>query len=269
MLQPQPAQDPLEVVEGRVWRLGGDVELDGRVSWAPADVRGRRPVNSYLVRGDGSVLLVDTGVRAHQQLVLQQLRTLVEPGTPVSIVLTRTEMDCCLNIPAIEKQHPVQTVYFVGGITVPATHATVEGGVPPARTAVDLDLGAGFGVHLVAPRLRLLPTVWVHDPVSRVLFTSDTFCHTFSAESGEDPIVTGGGIADDQSAVEAQLMTRLSWMAGTDVSSIVDDLTAIFDRLDVDVLAPGHGRPLAGRGLVERQRQLVTAIVKEVGARVA
>jgi flavorubredoxin len=122
-------------------------------------------------------------------------------------------------------------------------------------------------VHLVAPRLRLLPTVWVHDPVSRVLFTSDTFCHTFSAESGEDPIVTGGGIADDRSTVEAQLMTRLSWMAGTDVSSIVDDLTAIFDRLDVDVLAPGHGRPLAGRGLVERQRQLVTAIVKEVGAR--
>lgn len=256
----------VEVARGRVWRLGGDVELDGRISWFPANVRGRKPVNSYLVRGSGSAVLIDTNVRVHEQLMLRQLRSLVEPGTPMAIVLTRTEMDCCLNIPAIEEEFDVRSVFFVGGITVPASKAQVQRLPLAEGQSLTIEPVAGLPMRLVAPRLRLLPTVWVHEPVSKVLFTSDSFCHAMAAAEGQGPVITDVGQADDAEEVESQLMTKLAWMRKTDTGVIRDDFLEIFADLEVEVLAPGHGRPFSGRAVIDRQRDLIADVISRVGA---
>jgi glyoxylase-like metal-dependent hydrolase (beta-lactamase superfamily II) len=57
-----------EIVPGRIYRLGGFIELDGRISWAP-EMPGRfTPNNCYTVMEADRVYLVDTGVAAHREI---------------------------------------------------------------------------------------------------------------------------------------------------------------------------------------------------------
>ncbi|NUP73460.1 MAG: hypothetical protein HOQ07_02205, partial [Sinomonas sp.] len=95
---------PAALAAGRVYRLGGEILLDERVSWCPPGVRRSQPVNAYVIRAESErergAVLVDTGVRLHEREILAQLEEILDPGEPLSILLTRTEMECCLNIPA-------------------------------------------------------------------------------------------------------------------------------------------------------------------------
>ncbi|WP_037367996.1 MBL fold metallo-hydrolase [Amycolatopsis orientalis] len=238
--------------EGRVVRLGGSVPLDGRVSWAPADVRGTQPLNCYLVRSAEGAVLIDTGVRVHAARIVAQLRESVPENTPLAVVLTRTEMDCCLNLPEIEAAFPVTAVHYTGGITVPVVDApreriTVEEGRP-----AELEPIPGIPLRIHAPRLRLLPTLWPYDPLSQTLFTSDSFCHT-RTEADDAP---------DPAAVAAQLRVKFSWLDHADPAPVLDDLRAVFAADPVRAIAPGHGFPLLGRETVEAH---VEATLKEIG----
>ena len=85
-----------ELVPGRVFALGGLVEIDERLSWAGRSASGLTPVNCYLIRAEQGSVLVDTGVGAHAGQVVGQLLSLLPEGSRLSVVLTRTEMDCPL-----------------------------------------------------------------------------------------------------------------------------------------------------------------------------
>ncbi|MFE3175228.1 MBL fold metallo-hydrolase [Amycolatopsis sp. NPDC059090] len=237
--------------EGRVFRLGGSVPLDGRVSWAPAGVRGTQPLNCYLIRSAAGAVLIDTGVRAHAARIVAQLREVLPANTPLAVVLTRTEMDCCLNLPEIEAAFPVTAVHYTGGITVPVVDAareriTVEEGRP-----LELEPIPGVPLRIHAPRLRLLPTLWPYDPVSQTLFTSDAFCHN-RTEADEAP---------DPAAVAAQLRVKFSWLDHADTAPVSDDLRAVFAAEPVETIAPGHGFPLLGKETVAAH---VEAVLKEI-----
>ncbi|WP_406630928.1 hypothetical protein [Amycolatopsis sp. WGS_07] len=237
--------------EGRVSRLGGSILLDGRVSWAPAGVRGTQPLNCYLIRSAAGAVLIDTGVRAHAAPIVARLRGLLAENTPLAVVLTRTEMDCCLNLPEIEAAFPVTAVHYTGGITVPVVDAareriTVEEGRP-----VDLEPIPGIPLRIHAPRLRLLPTLWPYDPLSQTLFTSDSFCH---ARTETDTVL-------DPEAVAAQLRVKFSWLDHADPTPVLDDLRTVFAADPVHALAPGHGFPLRGKETVAAH---VEATLKEI-----
>src|SRR5262245_9203282 len=72
-------------------RLGSYVELDGRVSWAPYSPGRVQPLNCYLLRKDGRAVLIDTGVAAHREIVLEQLWDRLPQDETLSVFLTRPE----------------------------------------------------------------------------------------------------------------------------------------------------------------------------------
>ncbi len=105
---PASAADPLTLVNDRLYRLGGQVELDERVSWVPPGTQGWLPANCYAVVEGDEVLLIDTGLACHEASVLGALDQLVEPGKKVKVFITRSEMDCVSNLGAIASRFGVE-----------------------------------------------------------------------------------------------------------------------------------------------------------------
>lgn len=260
---------PVELSPGRVYALGGAVALDGRVSWVPGSASGWAPASCYLiVSGDGA-LLIDTGLGTHAKRVVAQLRALLPERPPLSILLTRTEMDCALNVPAIEQWFEVAAVRYTGGITVPRLRdgaAGVRFTVDPG-TAQRLEAAPGVELELISPRLRLLPTVWPYDPVSGTLFTSDAFGHVYAPAIGTPAVATAqeGAEPPGEEHVRRHLLAKLSWLTETDTAPIADDIRRVFAEREVTRIAPTHGRVIAGAGLVAEHARMLERVVRAVG----
>jgi hypothetical protein len=256
----------IEVHPGRLYALGGSVERDGRLSWVAPDATGHEPLNCYLLTGSEGALLIDTGAAVHAEHILAQLRSVLPAGARLSILLTRTEMDCPLNVPAIEALYDVEMVRFTGGVTIPrgARNAAVERfGVADYRT-ITLEAAPGIELEICTPRLKLLPTLWPFDPLSKTLFTSDSFSYAgWDAPDGELLLNEPDGPNPD--VVRASLLTKFAYFARANTRPIADDLRAIFERWDVDAIAPVHGRVIHGRETVARHVDVMERVLREVG----
>jgi flavorubredoxin len=254
----------VELHPGRVYRLGGTVARDGRLSWVAPQASGYEPMNAYLLTSDRGALLIDTGAGAHRDLVLEQLASIRPPGSRLSILLTRTELDCPLNVPAVEAEYDVDYVRFTGGVTVPrgVEKATVERFNVADHTTITLAAAPGVELEICTPRLKLLPTLWPYDPVSRTLFTSDAFNYAGWDDpdgdlfAGDDP---------DPDEVRASLLAKFFYFTRAHTPPIADDLRAIFTRWDVETIAPTHGRVIAGRDNVARHVDVLEQVLREVG----
>ncbi|AUI50574.1 hypothetical protein [Arthrobacter crystallopoietes] len=241
---------PGALADGRVHRLGGTIELDANVSWCPDGIRKNQDINCYLIKGQDGSVLVDTGVRLHQENILAQLDELLQPGEPLSIVLTRTEMECCLNIPAIEARCSVEAVWYTGGITVPRSAAKANRIAVDPGTALELDVGYGIVLELISPLLRLLPTLWVHDPASGVLLTSDAFTH------GSEPE------ADPRDGLR-----KFEWFTEADTHQIADHVLQVVRERTVTAIGPGYGTPFSGIQECADQAGELARVLREVGVR--
>lgn len=240
---------------GRVHRLGGEILLDEGTSWCPPGVRRREPVSAYLIKGDHGAVLVDTGIRLHEAEILAQLDELLETDEPLSIVLTRTEMECCLNIPAIEEHRRIDTVWYTGGITVPRSTASVQRIAVEPGTWREVEVREGITLHFISPLLRLLPTLWVFDPASGALLTSDAFTHLA-------PPVEDTASADPMAGLH-----KFRWFGDADTHSIAADVRQIVRERSVAAIGPGYGWPVTGADACRREAELLAVCLEEVGAR--
>jgi glyoxylase-like metal-dependent hydrolase (beta-lactamase superfamily II) len=257
---------PTEVVAGRVFRLGGALERDGRLSWVAPDARGYEPMNCYLLLGGAGALLIDTGAGVHAEVIVAQLRELLPADAKLSLLLTRTEMDCPLNVPAIEAAFDVAIVRFTGGVTVPrgVANASVERFNVADGETITLEAAPGIELEICTPRLKLLPTLWPYDPVSRTLFTSDAFNYeAWDAPDGD--VLLSGDAAQHPDSVRSSLLAKFFYFSRADTGPIADDLRVIFDRWDVATIAPTHGRVIAGRDMVARHVDVLERVLREVG----
>ena len=57
---------PLPLVPGKLYRLGGIVPIDGRLSWRRAGLTGYEPISAFLLLEDDNALIIGTGVRLHR-----------------------------------------------------------------------------------------------------------------------------------------------------------------------------------------------------------
>ena len=73
------------LADDRLYALPNPYQLDGRVSTHPPEARGFAPMNSYLVVEDDRALLLDTGWSVHQDTLLAQLDSLLDPSMTLSI----------------------------------------------------------------------------------------------------------------------------------------------------------------------------------------
>ena len=242
-------RQPTELASGRVYRVGGEIVLDGRVSWSPSRTSRAQPVNAYLLRGDHGSVLVDTGIRLHEDLILEQLGQLLTPGERLVILLTRTEMECCLNIPAIEARFNVTAVWYTGGITVPRSGAPVRRVSVEPGTSLQVEVLDGLVVELISPLLRLLPTLWVFDPDSGALLTSDAVTHG-NRHASADP---------------AAGLEKFQWFRRTGTAAIAADVRRIVHSRAVTAIGPGYGPQFLGPDECRRAAADLADCLKEVG----
>lgn len=254
-MNPHPAQtadvhnNAQSLIANRVYRLGGDILLDERVSWCPPGFRVTQPVNCYLIKGSKGSVLVDTGIRRHGTEVIGQLESLLDPGERLAVVLTRTEMECCLNLPAIEARFDVESVWYTGGITVPRTSATPRRIMINPGTSLEVEVMDGLTLEFVSPLMRLLPTLWIFDPVSRALLTSDAFTHGSYGASN-----AGAGLR------------KFQWFSLADTTDIARDVEETVHRLNVKALGPSYGAPIVGHSECSAEASVLAEAIRKVGS---
>ncbi|NLT07624.1 MAG: MBL fold metallo-hydrolase [Solirubrobacterales bacterium] len=276
-----PEGPVLELEPGRLAALINLYPVDGRVSWHAPSARGLAPMNCYLLTAGDRALLCDTGLTIHRDALLAQVDAAVPAERELSVLLLRQgEFDAMCNLPPLVKHRPVQTIYgqyadapeWADIHTAPELRMSDEfPGKPPTivpengeTIAVD---GAGERrLDIFVPALRLLGTYWAFDHQTGTLFSSDSFSYAIRPDASGPWLVTADDDPIAAADVEEHLLgTRYWWLPGADVAAIRADLAAIWDRYDIQRIAPGFGCVLEGRAIAERHWTMVDEIVGRLG----
>jgi hypothetical protein len=262
--------------------LANPVAIDERLSWYPPAVRGFTSNNCYLLTDGPHALLIDSGATIHRDAVIAQVRALL-PGDRLSIAHTRIgEYPAICNTTAIAEQLPVEAVYagppsaldwveFRPRAGRPAGGPSWAIGHPPESRLTTAPGGVALGdggrrVHRMVAAVRLLPTDWLYDDGTRTLFTADAFTH------GWRPGAAGPWTVDDDTPgtspdeVRDHLLVRCWWMADAyGLRDVQRALEEVFERYDVQAIAPGYGCVIDGRRQVERHYELMQDAIGALG----
>jgi flavorubredoxin len=263
----RPAEESLP---GKVYRLGGHIELDGRITWAPKIAGRYTPHNNYVVLEEGRAYLIDTGVAAHQDLVARQLKELIDPGIPITIFLTRSEYSCSGNLAAlcelcwIEELVTSSRNPFAGSGEIIAAVTDRVRRTEPDRGAV-VPLGASKSLTIIPALLRLINTYWVYDAESKTLFTSDMFGHISVTDPSAPSIVDS--IEEDCTTYEQvrdHTLMRYHWLPIATTNPLIDWLEHFFATYRVEIIAPTSGCVLKGEAMVKKHVGLIKELLHRV-----
>ena len=259
-----------EIVPGRIYRLGGFIELDGRISWAPP-IPGRfTPNNCYAVAEADRVYLIDTGVAAHREIVIDQLKGLLPPDRPVTAFLTRSEYMCSGNLAAICNTGSIEELVTTSRNPFAGSTEIVRGltdnvrRTEPDRGSI-VPLGSSENLLIIPPLLRLLGMFWVYDKQSKTMFTSDLFGHVSVASPSLQPIVDD--LADDDTTydtVRNHTLMRYHWLPMATTEPLIAWMEHVFDTYEVEVIAPTSGAVLVGAPVVGKHYDLMIELLRRV-----
>ncbi|MCW2778603.1 MAG: hypothetical protein JWN17_2328 [Frankiales bacterium] len=266
----------VELVPGRLFLLGDDIALDGRISWVPADARGWQPSNCYALVEPGGVVVVDPGPRVLDEVVCAQLQTLLPPGTPLSVFLTRAELDTTGGLGALARAFPIARLYAGGGPN-PFDSFEAAGDVQlgDRRERIQLErmpagavpVGPGRGLQVLPPSIRLLATWWGYDEQTQTLFTSDSFTHTCNEVPGGPRVLDGTMPPQaDPDRLRSHLTAKFAWLRHAKTPALWTDLQEVFRERPVARIAPGHGLVLEGEDVVQQHVAAVLDVLKDLAA---
>jgi flavorubredoxin len=267
----------VEIKPGQLWALGDTIELDGSVTWAPPG-SGFQPLNSYLVRHGDHTLLVDTGPKSQREILLDQLATLLPPGTNLSVFITRAELDCMGALPLVGERYQIDQI-LTGGSQSPLDDLTYmprfmdawnNRRVPLGKSVIvglntpgDLQSFDDFGgLDVIAPALRVLATFWAYHRPSKTLFSTDVFGHTSTASAGPRVI---DDATEDPSTVESvrhHLLAKYFWLPRANQRAVLENLRRVFEDRDIEVIAPSRGLVLRGKQTVSRHYDLLREAIQ-------
>ena len=185
----------VEMAEGRAYVFHNAFPLDGRISAYPQSARGHSVSNCYLLKEQDRALLLDTGYAVHETRILEQLASVLDPETPLSLLPLRLNefmsvgnamaiarrfnvVECLAGVPKINEWLEFESIE-PGRSSAPTLHTTLLSALHP------IDLG-GRCVEVMSAPIRLISTRWIYDPATRTLFTSDMFSHLW-AEAADGP----------------------------------------------------------------------------------
>lgn len=270
-------QDPVELVPDKLFLLGGDIALDGRISWAPADARGWQPCNCYVLLEEENCLVVDPGPALLGETVVEQLKTLIPAGSTLSIFLSRAELDTTGGIGAIARAFPVDRLYAGGGPN-PFDSFEAAGDVQFAdrRERIQLErMPTGFAMpigprrrlEVVAPTLRLLATWWSYDDATGTLFTSDSFTHSFNpGERGPRLLTDATSEQGRPGQLQAHLTAKFEWLHHAKTPTLRRGLESVLQDRRITRIAPAHGLVLEGEAVVAQHVETMLAVLQELAS---
>ncbi len=269
------------LAEGKLYALQHPFALDGRVSAYPASARGSSVANSYLLRESDAALLIDTGFGKDEPLIRTQIESLIAPGLPLSLFPLRlNEFMSINNVEAFAGHFNVEQCYtsnvdaalwFDFGAKTDGRSILESMRVTAVTRADTIEVGnGGRRIEVMQAPIRLIATRWLYDRATRTLFSSDLFTHVWRDRS-EGPWVVAD--ADDTTTARElrsfMLNTRYWWLEGAPTGSIRRGIDAVFDKCDIETIAPGYGCILRGRKVVARHYKMLDEFLKACDKSVA
>jgi hypothetical protein len=269
------------LADGKLYALQNTFALDGRVSSYPASARGYSVANSYLLTQSDAAMLIDTGFGKDEPVIRAQIESLIAPGLPLSLFPLRlNEFMSINNVETFAGHFKVETCYtsnvdaalwFDFGAGADSRGVLEAMKVTAVTRADTIQLGKhGRAIDVMQAPIRLIATRWLYDRATKTLFSSDLFTHLWRDTENGPWIVTG---ADDVTTPRElrsfMLNTRYWWLEGAPTDSIRRGIDAVFEKHDVETIAPGYGCILHGRKVVARHVQMLDEILKSLDKRVA
>jgi len=265
----------MTIAEGKLYALQNPFVLDGRVSSYPGSARGYSVANSYLLTQSDAAMLIDTGFGKDAPVIRTQIESLITPGLPLSLFPLRlNEFMSINNVATLVGVFNVETCYtsdvdaalwFDFGAKTDGRDVLESMKVTAVTRADTIQLGTENRViDVMQAPIRLIPTRWLYDRATRTLFSSDMFTHVWRDTRKGPWIVTEAeesptSLRDLRSFL---LNTRYWWLEGAATDSIRRGISDLFDKYDVETIAPGYGCVLRGRDVVMRHYRLLDEILK-------
>ena len=267
--------------QGKLYALQNPFALDGRVSSYPASARGYSVANSYLITQSDAAMLIDTGFGKDEPAIRAQVESLIVPGLPLSLFPLRlNEFMSINNVEAFAGHFNVETCYtsnvdaalwFDFGAKANGRSILESMKVTAVTRADTIRLGQrDRAIDVMQAPIRLIATRWLYDRATRTLFSSDMFTHVWRARENGPWIV-----ADDDDRTSARelrsflLNTRYWWLEGAPTGSIRRGIAEVFDKCDVETIAPGYGCILHGRAVVARHVAMLDEVLARLDKSVA
>ena len=285
---PRPAREArfaggvAALAPGRLYALQNPFVLDGRVSSYAASARGFSVANSYLLTEPDAAMLIDTGFGKDEPTIRAQIESLIAPGLPLSLFPLRlNEFMSINNVETFAGHFNVETCYtsnidaalwFDFGAKTDGRDTLASMKVTAVTRSDMINLGAGGrAIDVMNAPIRLIATRWLYDRATRTLFSSDLFTHVWRATETGPWIVTD---ADDDTTRPHDLRsfmlnTRYWWIEGAPTDAIRRGIGEVFDKYDVETIAPGYGCVLRGSAVVARHYKMLDDFLKACDKSVA
>ena len=226
--------------------------------------------NSYLLTQPDTAMLIDTGFGKDEPVIRAQIESLIAPGLPLSMFPLRLNEFMSINnvetfaghfnIDQCYTSNPDAALWFDFGAEANGRSILESMKVTAVTRADTIQLGkAGRAIDVMQAPLRLIATRWLYDRATRTLFSSDMFTHVWRDSQTGPWIVTEAD--DDATSLRDvrsfMLNTRYWWLEGAPTSSIRRGIAEVFDKYDIETIAPGYGCILRGRKVVARHYHMV------------
>jgi flavorubredoxin len=270
------------LADDELYALQNPFALDGRVSSYPASARGFAVANSYLLTQPDSAMLIDTGFGKDEPVIRAQIESLIAPRLPLSMFPLRlNEFMSINNVESFAAHFNVDTCYtsnidaalwFDFGAKDEGRDILKSMKVTAVTRADTIELGkGGRAIDVMQAPIRLIATRWLYDRATRTLFSSDMFTHVWRDTAAGPWIVTE---ADNDPTSQRDirsfmLNTRYWWLEGAPTDSIRRGIGNVFDKYDIETIAPGYGCILRGRNVVERHYRILDECLKACDKSVA
>jgi len=269
------------LAEGKLYALQNPFALDGRVSAYPGSARGYSVANSYLLTESDAALLIDTGFGKDEPVIRAQIESLIRPGLPLSMFPLRlNEFMSINNVEVFAGHFNVEQCYtsnvdaalwFDFGAKADGRSVLESMRVTAVTRAETIEVGRqGRPIDVMQAPIRLIATRWLYDRVTRTLFSSDLFTHVWRDRA------LGPWVVDEETDTTTErelrsfmLNTRYWWLEGAPTDAIRRGIDAVFDKYDVETIAPGYGCILRGRNVVARHYRMLDAFLKACDKSVA
>ena len=270
------------LADDRLYALQNPFTLDGRVSSYPASARGVSVANSYLLTQTDAAMLIDTGFGKDEPVIRAQIESLIAPGLPFSMFPLRlNEFMSINNVESFAGHFNIETCYtsnidaalwFDFGAKAEGRDILKSMKVTAVTRTDTIELGKlGRAIDVMQAPIRLIATRWLYDRATRTLFSSDMFTHVWrDTETG--PWIVTEADNDPTSPRDVRsfmLNTRYWWIEGAPTDSMRRGIGAIFDKYDIEIIAPGYGCILRGRSVVARHYQMLDDFLKACDKSVA
>ena len=279
------------VTNARITELAGDtlfalqntLLLDGRISSYPAYATGYSVSNCYLLRQPDAAWLIDTGFGGHEPTLRAQIESLIPRTLPLSLLPLRLNefmsiqniepFSAYFNVKECFTGNPDSALWFDFGAGSDAGQDTLHRlKITTISREETIPIGQlGRPVVVYQAPIRLIATRWIYDEATKTLFTSDMYTHVWR-DRPDGPWIIQDGDHDptDFDHVRSFLLnTRYWWLEGVDTAKLRRGIDKIFDKHDIETLAPGYGCILRGRKTVERHYKLVDDALRSLDKSVA